>query len=406
MADMAGCPVCGSDRRHELLHLRSIPTNNVVLFDDPAEARAWPRGSFRLAQCLACGFVTNADFRPELVEYSSRTEETQAFSPHFVGYATALAQDWVQRHGLTGATVLEVGCGKAEFLALMCRAGVGAAIGYDPATHLDRLEADVARRVTLVPQLFGEQELGLDADALVCRHTLEHIDAVSDFLALLRRWAQRRRRPPVLLFEVPDLARILDEVAFWDLFYEHCSYFTADTLRRAFELAGFDVEDLRLVYDGQYLVLAARPRPVDAPVPTPRPAALAAGVAAGERFATRVREITARCRANVEHLAAEGPVVLWGGGSKAVAFLTVLGVEDLVEAVVDVNPHKQGKYLIGTGHPVVGPEYLVGRPDRQVVVMNPVYLAEIATMLDGLGAPAVLRSANDLLSDDIEGFAG
>ena len=51
-------------------------------------------------------------------------------------------------------------------------------------------------------------------------------------------------------------------------------------------------------------------------------------------------------------------VALWGSGSKAVSYLTTLGVTDEVQAVVDINPHKHGKFLAGTGHEIVAPEAL------------------------------------------------
>jgi hypothetical protein len=77
--------VCAGAVTSELLHLPSIPTNNVILCDNPAEASNWPVGSFRLTLCHRCGFVFNSDFDPRLVEYSARIEETQAYSAHFVG---------------------------------------------------------------------------------------------------------------------------------------------------------------------------------------------------------------------------------------------------------------------------------------------------------------------------------
>ena len=43
--------------------------------------------------------------------------------------------------------------------------------------------------------------------------------------------------------------------------------------------------------------------------------------------------------------------------------------------MVDVNPAKQGKYLSGTGHPIVPPEAAAGA--AAVLVFNPNYLAEI-----------------------------
>lgn len=393
------CPVCAGADTTQMLHHSSVPTNNAILCDDPTSALGWPVGSFRLTLCRDCGFVFNADFDQRLVEYSGRIEETQAFSPHFVRYAEALAGEWIDRYGIRGQTVLEVGCGKAEFLSLMCEIGDNKGIGYDPAVHLERIDARVASRLTLVTDLFGDAQAGLEADALVCRHTLEHIPAVHEFLSMLHRWAAQRSTPPILLFEVPDLERVLDEVAFWDVFYEHCSYFTADTLRFAFERAGFEVLAVRRVYDGQYLVLEARPRKPAAPAPAAaKRDAVDAVVALAGRFVDRYRSITAMCRANLERYVNDGKtVVLWGGGAKAVSFLTSLEVGHLVGFAVDVNPNKQGKFLVGTGHAVVGPEQLRNYSSLQLVVMNPVYVPEITKTVESLGVDAQIISVNDLL---------
>jgi len=396
-SNSAVCPVCAGLDTSLLLRHSAVPTNNAILCDDPASALGWPVGSFRLTLCHDCGFIFNADFDQQLVEYSGRIEETQAFSPHFVRYAESLANEWIDRYHIHNQTVLEVGCGKAEFLSLMCEIGDNRGIGYDPAVHLERVDQRVADRLTLVTDLFGDEQIGLDADALVCRHTLEHIPAVHEFLSMLHRWAVARTTPPIVLFEVPDVERVLDEVAFWDVFYEHCSYFTAETLRFAFERAGFDVLSIRRVYDGQYLVLEARPRAVVessnvARDSVPRVLALAA------RFVERYRSITTVCRANLERFVQEGKTVaLWGGGAKAVSFLTSLEVGHLVAFAVDVNPNKQGKFLVGTGHAVVGPEQLRNQSSLQLVVMNPVYVPEITRSVEALGVDAQIISVNDLL---------
>ena len=80
-----------------------------------------------------------------------------------------------------------------------------------------------------------------------------------EFVELLRRPAARR--DGVVVFEVPDVLRVLREGAFWDVYYEHCSYFAARLARRPLpRAAGFEVLANRLDFDDQYLVLEARPR--------------------------------------------------------------------------------------------------------------------------------------------------
>ncbi len=106
------------------------------------------------------------------------------------------------------------------------------------------------------------------------------------------------------------------------------------------------------------------------------------GVAAMIRMSGSFAAAAARSRAawlsRLRNWAAVGQrTVLWGSGSKAVAFLTTLGVHDEVEHAVDINPYRVGKYLPGTGQRIVAPAFLREyRPDN-VVIMNPVYRDEV-----------------------------
>ena len=85
-------------------------------------------------------------------------------------------------------------------------------------------------------------------------------------------------------------------------------------------------------------------------------------------------------------------VVLWGSGSKAVGFLTAVGVREEVPYVVDVNPYRQETYVPGTGQKTVGPEFLKSyRPDV-VIVMNPVYCEEIVQDLGRAGLYPEVRT--------------
>jgi hypothetical protein len=217
----------------------------------------------------------------------------------------------------------------------------------------------------------------------VCRHTLEHIAPVGEFVSMLRRTIGDGL-DTVVLFELPDVQRVLDEVAFWDVYYEHCSYFTAASLASLFARSGFEVLDVSYAYDDQYLLLEARP--ADGPTTSPVPFDGAAMASSVEHFAKGYAEQVARWAATTaEVTAAGGRVVIWGAGSKGVAFLNAPGIGVHVDAAVDINPYKSGMFMAGTGHAIVGPETLVDRPPDLVVVMNPAYVEEISGQLAGLG---------------------
>jgi hypothetical protein len=93
-----------------------------------------------------------------------------------------------------------------------------------------------------------------------------------------------------------------------------------------------------------------------------------------------------------ERLGGVRNAVIWGAGSKGVAFLTTLGADAEIDLAVDVNPHKQDKYLAGSGVEVVAPTRLREYRPELVVAMNPVYLDEIGATLSELGVDAQLET--------------
>jgi fermentation-respiration switch protein FrsA (DUF1100 family) len=243
-----------------------------------------------------------------------------------------------------------------------------------------------------VADRFDARAAGRPIDFVCCRHTLEHVPDVGRFLRTIRDVIGPREHVRVG-FEVPDTLRVLREGAFWDLYYEHCSYFTAGSLRGLFERCGFAVLDQSAEFDGQYLVIEARPaaRGTDSIAGIAERPAVAGDVAAAvAAFPERVGRELARWRDVVDRaLAGGGRLTLWGASSKAVGFLTALGLtHERLPVVVDINPHKRGSYLPVSGSRIVGPADLVADPPDVVVVMNPIYRSEVAAELRGRGIGA------------------
>ncbi len=374
-AGSAGCPSCGAIGLDLFYDLREIPVHSCVLTSSRKEALDFPTGDLVLGVCPRCGFITNTAYDAHKTDYAHDYEETQGFSPTFNAFARTLAARLAERHDLRKRLVLEIGCGRGEFLALLCELANCRGIGIDPAWRPHRLESPALSRIEFVPEVYDERYAHLEADLVVCRHTLEHIAPVGQFLKQLRA-AIGERKEAVVFFEVPDVMRVLREGAFWDLYYEHCSLFTAGSLARLFRSGGFKVRELELVFEGQYLVLTAVPGGDSDQLPLEDDLA---------ELLRQVRSFPETCRATLQRwqrylddgVKRGERMVLWGSGSKAAGFLTTLRCSQSIRHVVDINPHKQGKFLPGTGQEIVAPDFLTGfRPDR-VIVMNPIYLDEI-----------------------------
>lgn len=380
------CASCGGNNVVGFYNADHVPVHSCLLIDQREDAIAYPHGEIRLGFCRECGFISNVAFDSSKIDYSPSYEETQHFSPKFLAYIEKIIQRLVDGYGIRNKSVLEIGCGKADFLAMLCEAGDNRGIGIDPACRPERISSDVD--ISIVLDCYGPKYSHLTADLICCRHTLEHIPATREFLQTL--YQSVKSSDALLFFEVPDVKRILKERAFWDVYYEHCSYFSAGSLCRLFQQVGFEVVELQRDFDDQYLWLVARKpqRPSSAYADEDDIPELASDVLAFER--DQVASVAYWKQVLESNALYSRRSVVWGASSKCVAFLSRLGVST-VEYVVDINPHKHGKYMPGTGQEIVSPDFLTDYQPDLVVVMNPIYLEEIRSDLTVRGvSPEIL----------------
>ena len=80
------------------------------------EAFEAAKGNVRLAFCRTCSHIFNSAFDADLVEYSHSYENSLHFSPTFQAYARTLANRLIQKYELYHKNVIEIGCGKGDFL--------------------------------------------------------------------------------------------------------------------------------------------------------------------------------------------------------------------------------------------------------------------------------------------------
>lgn len=403
----ATCPNCSSDRCEAFYFSHGVPTNSCLLVVDRQQALDFPTDDIALSFCQTCGFIFNALWQPDRTVYSERYEETQGFSPTFNAFHWRLAEELIRRHRLYQKDVLEIGCGKGEFLSLLCELGRNRGVGYDPSFIPARL-AEHSRQIRFVREFFSDSTAEPPPDFVCCKMTLEHIGETRRFVDAVRRVASAERGT-VAFFQIPDVRHILEETAFWDVYYEHCSYFSPASLTYLFRHAGFEVLRTSTGYDGQYLMIEGSAADgVDV-----------TSTAAEQHEIERLREQAMNFAAAVDRIAGEWRerlrqskaasrrTVLWGSGSKAVAFLTTLGIRDEIEYVVDINSFRHDRFIPGTGQKIVPPSFLAQYQPDMVIVMNPIYCGEIGAELQRQGVCAEVVSVEPIrrLSKPVSGSA-
>jgi 2-polyprenyl-3-methyl-5-hydroxy-6-metoxy-1,4-benzoquinol methylase len=377
---MHHCPVCEGTQLKLFLQRFQVPVHQNLVVVSQEAARTVTRGELDLVVCEACGFVFNRAFDLSRLSYGEDYDNTQSCSAYFDAYLNDLVRDMVERQDVRNCTIVEVGCGKGLFLRkLVSYPGANnTGYGFDPS-YVGPLE-DLDGRLQFRTCYYDQSCADIAADVVVCRHVIEHVPEPLQILRSVRAALAASPKARVF-FETPCVEWILRRRVIWDFYYEHCSLFTAESLHLAFRRTGFAVERVDHIFGGQYLWLEARVAIVNDALPAAVETVwLAAAYAADER------QLRDTWLARIGELKQKGKVALWGAAAKGTTFANLIDPGcALIDCVIDLNPNKQGRFVPGTGHPIVAPAELVPRGVRNAVLMNTNYRDENLKLLAEAG---------------------
>lgn len=376
------CPLCGSRDLFEMLSFET-PVMCNVLFSERQTARDADRGRLTLAYCQRCSHVFNSTFEEDKVCYTPNYNSSLEHSAHFRAFAAALAERLNRSYKLLGKTVVEIGCGKGEFLDRLCGVANAQGVGFD--TSADDRRMPNTSNVRFIRDYFNETYTDVRPDLLIGRHVLEHIAEPVQFLESLRRHPSIKP-DTTFYFEMPNGLYTFRDHGIWDLIYEHVSYFTEASLSMAFERAGFELLDVGTSFSEQYIYVEARPSPSRTSDIVRNHEGIKRLIESfGEIYQQKIKrwaQFVSR------HDARE--TVVWGAGSKGITFVNAVPGAEQLRALVDLNPRKQGRFAPLHGTPVVCPDDLSTEQPKSIIIMNPVYCDEISRVVAACAPTAEL----------------
>lgn len=386
------CTVCNSQDLEEVLSIPNVPAHCNLLWDSREEAVNCPKGTITLTFCHHCGHLFNSSFDPSLMEYTQSYENSLHFSGKFQEFAQNLAKQLTDRFKLSNKNIVEIGCGKGDFLTMICDLGGNTGYGFDKSYVPPENGEDPAKNVHFIQDFYSKKYADYEADMIICRHVLEHIHFPTAFLKEIKDISKKNTQLS-LYFEVPNTLYSLRDLGIWDLIYEHCSYFTAVSLAHLFKELDFSIVDVNEKYGGQFLGIESTVRHGhQASYQPPMYLEELKGIVLN--FQKIYQSKVSEWKSRLEDLKAKGKkAVVWGGGSKGVTFLNIMESKDLIGEVVDINPRKQGRYVAGTGQEYISPAALRKVQPDIVILMNPLYLDEVGDQLKALDIDAEILVA-------------
>lgn len=374
------CRFCAAPLQDTVIDLGTSPIANS--FVKPGEfMRMEPFFALHAFVCRECFLVQLPDmesrehiFNDEYAYFSSYSQSVLDHAKGYVGMMT-------ERFGFgPDHQVIEVASNDGYLLQYFKANGVKV-LGVEPSGNVAAAaeKAGIPSRVRFfgVETATALRDEGFVADLICGSNVMAHVPDINDFVGgfpiLLAPGG-------VLTIEFPHLLRTLDELYYDQIYHEHYSYLSFQTVEKIFAAHGltvFDVEEI--APQGGSLRVFARHTADTTHAVTPRVDAMrereqAAGLNGLDRyrrFAADVQKTKhALLRFLMEAEEAGKTVVGYGAPAKATTLLNYCGVKtDLLAYTVDISPLKHGNLLPGTRIPIHPPEKIFETKPDYVLIM-------------------------------------
>lgn len=348
----------------ETIYLPALP--NVPLKTKEENHNLAP---VRLRLNTDLNFIENEASSNSIFDYRVDCENSQAYSAKFLEHMTTtlnLLKQQVKQHSL----IVEVGCGKGDFVEMVQTDGFFNIQGYD-ALYEGSNPSVEKRYLNACDKI--------KADLVILRQVLEHVPNPYQFLSMLKEVFGKTR----IYIEVPNKDWIVTHQTFFDISYEHVNYFSQLSLKKLFD-APTTIHGL--LFDEQYQYVVAD--------------LTALNLEFNELYETKqwqyvsFADLFPNLQEDIKRLetAAHGrSVYLWGAATKGCLFLAHCAHNNqLIGKVVfaiDQNPQKIGKFLPGSQIPIKSKEefFKSAKHGDILIVSNSEYKEEIGAEIKAAG---------------------
>jgi SAM-dependent methyltransferase len=368
------CRHCESPLQATVIDLGHQPPSNSYLRPEQLSEPeiTYPLQVFVCTSCWLVQLPAHATaeelFTPDYAYFSSTSSSWCAHAERFVAAA-------VQRLGLgPQSLVVELASNDGYLLQYVQERGIPC-LGIEP-THATA-DAARAKGIPTMERFFGvalAQELE-PADLVIANNVLAHVPDINDFVAGIARLLKPQGRASI---ECPHLLRLVSGNQFDTIYHEHYSYLSLGVVQRIATAAGLEVVDVEELptHGGSLRIWLAHQGAAEAniAVATVLSEEADAGLETIEAYAGFQQRAETAKQKLLEYLLQakrDGHRVLgYGAAAKGNTLLNYAGIRaNLLPAVADRAPSKQGKHLPGSHIPVISPEQLATQaPDALLVL--------------------------------------
>lgn len=309
-------------------------------------------------QCSGCGLVQLNDTP---VPYYKEVIRAAAISNEMKDFRIKQFGNFVQKFSLKGKKIIEIGCGRGEYLSFIQQSGVrayGLEYSKESVAHCLKNGLKVSKGF-IENSNFKIKNAPFNAFFIL--NFLEHLP---DPNSIFRGIYNNLTDDAIGLVEVPNFDMILQKKLFSEFIPDHLFYFTKETLNTTLKLNGLEIIECNEVWHDYIISAIVKKR---------------------KKFdISHFYKYQAKLENEIEKYICRfknKKVAIWGAGHQALAIIALMNLAGKIKYVIDSAPFKQGKYTPATHISIVSPDTLDSDPVDAVIIIAASYSDEVAKII-------------------------
>ena len=358
------CRFCKAPLEHVFIDLNNSPASNSFLSKEQLNEPEifYP---LKVYTCTKCFLVQVDEYKKSDAIFDKDYVYFSSYSKDWLAHSNAYTKKMTSRFGLnTESLVIEIASNDGYLLQYFKEKNIPV-LGIEPTANTAKVAMD--KGIKTIVDFFGvrlAKELAsknMKADLLLGNNVLAHVPDIVDFVGGMKILLKENG---IITMEFPHFVQLINNNQFDTIYHEHFSYLSFYTVKQIFESAGlklFDVEELP-THGGSLRIYATHAENDNQPVSENVQLLLDKEFSYGinkieyysgftqKAFSAKVQLLDFL----IEQKKQNKKVVAYGAAAKGNTLLNYCGVKnDLIDFVVDANPHKQNKFLPASHIPVV-----------------------------------------------------
>ncbi|MEO8111806.1 MAG: class I SAM-dependent methyltransferase [Ginsengibacter sp.] len=357
------CRFCKTPLEHVFIDLNNSPASNSFLTKEQLNEPEifYP---LKVYTCTNCFLVQVDEYKKSDAIFNSDYVYFSSYSTGWLAHSKAYVEKMIQRFGFnTSSFVSEIASNDGYLLQYFKEKNIPV-LGIEPTANTAKVAMD--KGVETIVEFFGVKlasELaaaGKKADLLLGNNVLAHVPDIVDFVKGTKIFL---KETGVITMEFPHLLQLINNNQFDTIYHEHFSYLSFYTVKKIFESAGlklFDVEEIP-THGGSLRIYAAHAENDNQEISENVQLLLDNEISFGINKIDYYKGFQQKAfKAKIgllefliEQKNKDKKVVAYGAAAKGNTLLNYCGIKnDLIDFVMDANPHKQNKFLPGSHIPV------------------------------------------------------